>query len=208
MARNKKNKQLLVEGNDDFHVMQALCQMHNIPETFEIIDNKGIDKLVASIPVRLKQAEINTIGIIIDADTDINKRWNTISGILANIGYQTPDSIPTGGLILNENTKVKIGVWLMPDNNLNGMLEDFIKFLIPEGDQLLPIVVSELFAIENLGLNKYAQIHHSKALIHTWLALQEDPGTPMGLSITKKYLDTNVDQCSCFLKWLLDLFND
>ncbi|NDV81056.1 DUF3226 domain-containing protein [Bacteroides sp. 51] len=204
----KKNKQLLVEGNDDLHVMYALCQKRNIPQTFEIIDCKGIDQLIDSIPVRLKQAEINTMGIIVDADADINKRWNTISGILANIGYQIPDIIPTEGVILNESKKVKIGVWLMPDNNLNGMLEDFIKYLIPEEDQLLPIVNSTLTAIEAQKLNRYAPIHRPKALIHTWLAWQEDPGTPMGLSITKKYLNTDVYQCSLFLKWLLNLFDE
>lgn len=67
-----KNKQLLVEGNDDLHVLLALCEQYRIPETFGIIDSKGIGKLLDSIPVYLKTSGIETIGIIIDADTDFN----------------------------------------------------------------------------------------------------------------------------------------
>ncbi len=87
----------------------------------------------------------------------------------------------------------------MPNNNDSGMLEDFIKFLIPDKDALLPIAESTLNSIESQFLNNYKSIHRTKALVHTWLAWQEDSGTPMGLSITKKYLDTSVKECSVFV---------
>lgn len=94
----------------------------------------------------------------------------------------------------------------MPDNNLNGMLEDFISFLIPQNDQLFLIALETLQLIEGKSLNKYQTIHKSKALIHSWLSWQDDPGTPMGLAITKRYLTTDVDKCSQFLQWLNHLF--
>ena len=51
------------------------------------------------------------------------------------------------------------------------------------------------------------EYHKSKAFIHTWLAWQEDPGTPMGLAITKKYLSTNDKVlCNSFIEWLNLLF--
>jgi hypothetical protein len=40
------------------------------------------------------------------------------------------------------------------------------------------------------------------AHIHTWLAWQADPGTPMGLAITKKYLDANAPSAANFLRWV------
>lgn len=202
----KKNKQLLVEGNDDLHVIRSLCKKHDIPETFDIFDCKGITLLLDAIPVRLKQSEIETLGIIVDADIDLNNRWESVSQILADKGYKVPETIPTGGLILRENGKVTIGAWLMPNNNSNGMLEDFIRFLIPGRDTLLPVAESALDAIKDKNLNLYKDIHRSKALIHTWLAWQEDPGTPMGLSITKKYLDSSVKECTAFTDWLKELF--
>ena len=71
---------------------------------------------------------------------------------------------------------------------------------------LLPIALSTLEDIETKKLCKYSQIHKSKALIHSWLAWQEDPGTPMGLSITKKYLSTEFEECAFLINWIKELF--
>lgn len=206
--RREFNKKLLVEGKDDQHVIIALCKKFDLLENFDIINCQGIDEVFIQIPVRLKESEIRTIGIIIDADTDIKKRWNSISTILNAAGYTLPINIPSNGLIINDVNKSKIGIWIMPNNNLNGMLEDFISFLIPADDKLLPIVNTTLQNIEEQNLNKYSINHKSKALIHTWLAWQEDPGTPLGQSITKKYLSTDKETCLKLINWLTELFND
>ena len=130
--KEKYCKKLLVEGNDDRHVILALCEQFKIPETFDIIDCEGINNLYETIPVRLKQANIETVGVIIDADVDLNGRW--------------------------------------------------------------------------VSINKYPLIHKSKARIHSWLSWQEDPGTPMGLSITKRYLTTDNEGCKQLINWLQKLF--
>ncbi len=78
----KFHKQLLVEGNDDLHVIMALCQKFGVNESFEIVDCKGVDKLIAQIPVRLKQSGIEILAIVLDADADINSRWaNLLSSV-------------------------------------------------------------------------------------------------------------------------------
>lgn len=198
---SKFNKQLLVEGNDDMHVIMALCQKFSITENFEIIDCKGIDKLFAQVPIRLKQSGFETLGIIIDADTGIKSRWSTLQSIFLKQVIILPDEIPNDGLILKTNS-LTIGVWIMPNNDLNGMLEDFISFLIPKEDKLLPVANQTLEAIEKEKLNKYIPAHKSKALIHSWLSWQEDPGTPMGLAITKKFLTTQEEICKKLISWL------
>jgi hypothetical protein len=86
------------------------------------------------------------------------------------------------------------------------MLEDFISFLVPPDDELLPIADATLAAIESQHLNKYSLIHKSKAKIQTWLAWQDNPGAPMGLSITKKYLTTDEETCQRLIEWLRALF--
>ena len=144
---SKFNKQLLVEGNDDMHVIMALCQKFSVTENFEIIDCKGIDKLFTQIPIRLKQSGFETLGIIIDADTGIKSRWSTLQSIFSKQGISLPDEIPNDGLILKTDS-LTIGVWIMPNNDLNGMLEDFISFLIPKEDKLLPVANQTLEAIE------------------------------------------------------------
>ena len=92
------------------------------------------------------------------------------------------------------NDLYKAGVWIMPDNRQNGMLEDFISFLIPHDDRLLPVVDSIIEKIEADKINKYKMIHHSKACVHTWLAWQEDPGTPLGVT------------CKRLIDWMNNLF--
>jgi len=47
--------------------------------------------------------------------------------------------------------------------------------------------VSEIPVEERRFVESYA----TKALIHTWLAWQDDPGTPLGQAITKRYFDAD-----------------
>ena len=208
MSINPKfNSQLLVEGNDDKHVIWALCQKFNLVQNFDVFDFNGINNLYEQIPVRFKQSEITTIGIIVDADSDLKGRWASLRNLLTAQGFTIPEELPGNGLILSNEANKRIGVWIMPNNNLNGMIEDFITFLVPNDDKLLPIVNSTLKEIEDKKLNKYSLTHKSKATIHSWLSWQEDPGTPMGLGITKKYLTTDEETCLLLTNWLTLLFN-
>jgi len=197
MKPKKPFKQLLlVEGNDDQHVIWALCEKFKIRETFKVIDCKGIDNLYGQIEGRIASPNTETLGIIIDADTNLAARWQQLKAKLEQDISGLPDDFPPNGLIHQEENNTKIGVWIMPDNNLNGMLEDFISFLVPEDDDLFAEVQKHIQHIENQDLHHYKPIHQSKALIHAWLALQEDPGTPMGLAITKRYLSTDAAKCA------------
>jgi hypothetical protein len=206
MTKNKFDQTLLVEGADDQHIIWALCQKFDVVHNFDVKDCKGIDNLFLQIPIILKTSGLKTLGVIIDADSDLNKRWNELKSIFLKSNISIPDILPNEGLILT-NLQVKIGVWLMPDNNSQGMIEDFIKFLIPADDNLVGEAKDILHKLEGNQLQKYKPIHSAKALVHTWLAWQEDPGTPLGLAITKKYLTTNnVAICNKFMDWLVALF--
>ena len=203
--KERHTRKLLVEGNDDQHVIWALCEKFNIPEVFDVIDCGGIDNLCESISLRFKQTSVKTIGIIIDADINLNNRWAYVRKLLSNQGFRMPEDLPNDGLILlSGNTTV--GVWIMPSNDTNGMLEDFVSFLVPQNDELLPVVDATLNKIESQKLNRYSLTHKSKARIHSWLSWQEDPGTPMGLSITKRYLTTENESCKQLVNWLQKLF--
>lgn len=205
--KEKYSQKLLVEGNDDLHVMVALCEKFAIHENFDIINCNGIENLFAQIPVRFKQSGIETIGIIIDADTDLAGRWQTLTQKFHTLGIQLPDTIPSAGYISSDDNMLHIGIWIMPNNTLDGMLEDFIAFLVPPTDTLMPIIAEHIDAIEHKQLNKYKLIHRSKALIHSWLSIQEVPGTPLGLSINKKYLTADDSTCASFIDWIKTLYS-
>ena len=179
--------------------------MFKIPEVFDVIDCEGIDNLYKSISLRFKQSDVETVGVIIDADINLKDRWVDIRNLLSNQEFIMPEDLPSNGLVL-VNGNNKVGVWIMPKNDTTGMLEDFVSFLVPEDDELLPVVDATLNEIESKKLNKYSLIHKSKARINSWLSWQEDPGTPMGLSITKRYLTTDNENCKLFINWLKRLF--
>jgi len=206
IIKERFNQKLLVEGNDDQHVIWSLCERFSIAENFDVVECGGVNRLLEQIPVRFKQSGIKTIGVIIDADVDMNSRWKSLSELLAKEHYTVPAQLPGNGLVLNPASMVKVGIWVMPDNKVNGMIEDFIRFLVPNNDSLLMVATETLDKIESKELNKYSLSHKSKALIHTWLSWQEDPGTPMGLAITKKYLTTEKEICSALIQWIKTTF--
>ena len=208
--KEKFKKKLLVEGNSDQRVVSELITILDIQLNFDFRISGGIDPLIAGIPVLLKRPDLyDTLGLIVDADTNVLARWQKIKTVFFNSGINLPKELPSSGLIYSQPDGIKIGVWIMPNNHLPGMLEDFITFLVPKDDELIPIVVTHLDNIEEKKLNKYnKEIHKSKALIHSWLAIQENPGTPLGRSITKKYLTTDSKTCSIFVNWLKELFKD
>ncbi|HEY4920592.1 MAG TPA: DUF3226 domain-containing protein [Xanthobacteraceae bacterium] len=192
---------LLVEGLDDFHVCCSLFQRHKVPELFAVEPKMGVDKLLEALPVQLKASGIERVGVVLDADLNLGARWASLRAILSSAGYAVPEFPARTGTIVDEIGKPRLGVWLMPNNQLPGALEDFAALLIPASDAL---AVRANSVIEEIpaGERRFAQPHRAKAYIHTWLAWQEDPGTPMGLAITKKYLDATAEGAVEFLKWI------
>ncbi|MEX1363933.1 MAG: DUF3226 domain-containing protein [Nannocystaceae bacterium] len=53
---------------------------------------------------------------------------------------------------------------------------------------------------------RFVDAHRSKAVVHTWLAWQRDPGTPLGHATTMRYLDPSRTPAPQFRTWLVDLF--
>jgi hypothetical protein len=204
--------QLLVEGKDDRHVVWALCAKHQLPERFSVEipgqGEGGVDPLLDSIPVRLKIARLRALGIVLDADTNLQSRWQAIVTRLQQAGYvdfpETPDRT---GTIIIQTGKPKVGVWIMPDNQLLGMIEHFVTQLIPSDDHLLAKATATLNEIEAKRLHRYLLIHRQKALIHTWLAWQALPGQPMGQAITAKVLQHDSPLALLFVQWLDRLFD-
>lgn len=207
---NRKSwlKKLLVEGKDDLHVVAHIVKNHSLEDNFEIIDCEGVDNVADNLIAYINK-RVQVIGIVVDADEQLDSRWESLSNTLLQQGYTVPKEIdPNGTIISAVGRNPRIGIWLMPDNKQEpGMLEHFVATLIPPDDLLKPVAWEILNRLETDKLTKYKPVHASKALIHTWLAWQEDPGTPMGLAITKTYLDHNTVLCEQFAKWLNALFS-
>ena len=175
MSKKKKRAQLLVEGKNDQHVVWALCQQHKVPKTFTVeipgdVDG-GIEELLAGIPLRLKSSNLAALGIVVDADQNLQGRWQSISDRLTKAGYGTylPKQPDPNGTIISAPPKPRIGIWLMPDNQSSGMVEDFVARLIPDHDLLAPKAEAILQDIELEKLNLYIPPTSLKG-IHSHLA--------------------------------------
>lgn len=209
-----KPQQLLVEGKNDQHVIWALCEQHQLPETFSVEvpqeeDGQGVDILLAGLPDRLRQENLRTLGIVVDADQDLQSRWDAVRDRLMTTGYPKPPKSPSdSGFICASPDPFlpRVGVWLMPDNQLPGMLEDFVAHLIPQEDLLKSKANSVLQELEQDQLLRCKTVHRPKALIHTWLAWQETPGMPMGQAITAQALKYDSPIAITFVEWLKSLF--
>lgn len=202
------NKRLLLEGNNDvFVVGNAWLKLigTDAKRTFEAINCNGISNVLSRIKIEIK-AGYKAFGVVIDADTDILKNWNAIRKEFENAGAILPVSPPSNGFI-GSVLSTKIGIWVMPDNQLSGKLEDFLEMLIPLNDDLITEVRSSLDEIERKNKNRYAPKDRPKALIHTWLAWQSEPGQPFGKAIEMKYFDANSQICKDFVNWLHGLFS-
>lgn len=192
---------------------------------------RGKEALLKALPNYLESRgeELTALGVLVDADDNLATSWQSIIRTLHQIGYadlpEHPD--PAGTVIpppqketqppqpgdrdvspLDDTNPLplpRIGIWIMPDNQLNGTLEDFLKFLVPEGDPLLPYAEQTL---NNLPKTHFTSPRRPKALMHTWLAWQDEPGKPYGQAISAKYLNTDLPMAKTFANWLRRTFFD
>ncbi|HVB73303.1 MAG TPA: DUF3226 domain-containing protein [Ktedonobacteraceae bacterium] len=211
---------LLVEGIDDVLVMRSLFDHYHIPyvyrglpeyeqmppELIEIRNPEGIENLLTALDVELKRSGEKRLGVVVDADRNLSNRWASLRDRLRRAGYGVvPGNPQPDGTIIVQDEKFPVGLWLMPDNQLPGMLEDFASLLVPPGDLLWPVAertLQEVIATER----RFPDVHQSKARIYTWLAWQKKPGKPIGQAITSHYLDPSAPRAQQFIAWVRRLF--
>jgi hypothetical protein len=198
---------LLVEGKDDEHVFYSLLKHHQIPKRFEIKNKESINKLLDSLEVELLSSDLRRLGIVVDADTDVAARWQALRDRLIKSGYNAVPVTPNlKGTIIKEEELPIVGIWLMPDNTIPGMLENFVSFLVPPDDSLWPMAEDVLQKVIEKDC-RFRDTYQMKARLHTWLAWQEQPGTPLGLAITNRYLDANAPHAQQLMDWIRQLFD-
>jgi hypothetical protein len=199
-----KSFRLLVEGSDDRHLIGHLLQQHGVSlASDEIQECDGVEALLnEKLPVLLK-GSYTSIGIVVDADLDVQSRWQSIRGRLRQSGYEVPATPGADGLIVRDRQPA-VGVWIMPDNVLPGMLEDFVRQLVPPGDDLWPLAERSVAAIPAPS-RRFNATAERKAEIHTYLAWQEQPGTRMGSAIANQYFEANARLAITFVEWFTRL---
>ena len=198
---------LLVEGDDDKHVIVHICRKRDIPVPNEtgVKPHDGVENLMRSFSAQLKAStdEGDVVGAVIDADKDVKARWQAISKRLSDAGYENvPDKPEPKGTILEPpegSILPTAGVWLMPNNQDCGKLEDFLMSLVPNQDSLFTHATE---VVEHLPDKRFGHKDQVKAIMHTWLAWQESPGRPYGIAIRASFLDAKAPAADGLVSWL------
>ncbi len=193
---------LLVEGADDQHVVRHLCGCHQDMPPFAICDKRGFPRLRAAIGPETKVSGRVALGILVDANSQPCGRWQAIAHQLQEVDIELPTQMAAAGAIVDGSPRV--GVWLMPDNESTGELEDFVTRLIPDQDPIWPRAqryIDDLPAAHR----KFAAQKVLRAKIHAWLAVREEP-RKMGAAIGAGDLDVAAPLAGRLVGWLRDLF--
>ena len=200
---------LLVEGTDDEHVLKHICGNRGLPLLDRVTPYGNVGALLKGVPTELRAGNQpgDVVGIVMDANSDVGARWQAVRVRLVEAGYvDIPASPDPGGTVLEPpagSLLPRAGVWLMPDNSTPGILEDFLRFLVPSPDALFDHAAA---SVGSLPVRRFVPSDEPKALMHTWLAWQEEPGRPYGTAITAGYLDPHVPQVDVLAAWLERLF--
>jgi len=208
--RHQTSCHLIVEGKDDLHTVIHLTTKHGINREQQVVikDAQDWKEALNSLPVMVKS--IQRTGIIIDADIDVSSRWQAVCHRLEQVAKELKEAIdlpekPYSKGTIIELGKRRVGVWLMPDNEQSGKLEDFLKNLVPAGDccwQYAEHVTQEAY---QKGAH-FSELDMIKAHIYTWLAWQKEPGLPFGTAIKAAYFLHDTPEAQAFVSWFQRLF--
>jgi hypothetical protein len=213
-------QRLLVEGVNDLHFISNLALALDLPKVkgyetaqkyrdeFVVVANSK-NNIKNELTALLLEPNLSNLGIILDTDQKtIDSNWQSVTSILKN-KYESflPKSHDINGPII-QTPFLKIGIWIMPNNQKQGYLEHFFEDLIDKNDEFWQLTnqITEGFIKE--GKNRFKPIHKQKADVHTWLAWQKDPEAPMGRSLisNKNHFDLNVPLAKTFETWWRNTF--
>lgn len=193
---------LLVEGPDDKHVVRHLCRGTDVESRFDIDDKGGKDPLIASIRNEVKVPGREALGILLDADSRIQSRWNAVSQALSRVDVTAPAKPDPSGTIIDN--RPRIGIWLMPNNVSSGELEEFIAGMIPTKDPVWPRSEAYIDGIPAAD-RKFASGKTLRAKVHSWLATRAEPRM-MGAAIGAGDLNVQAPDAGGIVDWLRRLF--
>ncbi len=168
---------LLVEGNDDERFFKALMKYHGL-QNVQIINVKGtsnfehILKAISSSPQF--RTTVISLGVVRDADTDIDIAFKCVTDALESANLPVPKSalVPKG-----ENPQVT--VMILPEEGEPGMLEDLCLKSV-EADPAMFCVKQYCRCLQQKcsSLPK----NTSKAKVQVFLASRKEVGKGLGVA--------------------------
>ena len=179
-------KVLLVEGLDEKHFFEALLNKLGLRDpSVKVIPVNGtgnfkhqLDALVQGPDFK----EIHMLGIIRDADQDPDGAFQSLVDLLRRHNLDRPSFINT----FSENGTPRVGIFLMPGNNSEGMLEDLCLRSVAATplmecvDSFMQCAISKTTVLPRI---------EAKARAHAFLSVMPETVGSVGLGAKQGYWD-------------------
>jgi hypothetical protein len=167
-----ERKLLLGEGVDEVRFFTALLKRLTITG-IQVHDYGGKTKLrdfLEALRLIPGFADLASLAITRDADSEANGAFASVRASLENAGLPAPagHNQPAAGSTLT------VRVWIMPDGNRPGMLEDLCMDAV-QADPASPCVEAYFKCLRDLGRPECTPGNMAKARTHAWLASRPEP---------------------------------
>ncbi|MBF0477681.1 MAG: hypothetical protein HQK59_18015 [Deltaproteobacteria bacterium] len=198
----EKEKVLLVEGLDEVNFFKAMLE-HLDMQNVQTRDVGGKDNLRKLFPDVLNDpgfSRVKSYAIIRDADDNADNTLKSVQGLLKD----KSQPVPSNHAETAELNNLKVGIFIMPGNAAEGMLEDLCLKAVENhtvlkcADDYLACLETNLETLPN-GQEKepgkqYFPKNRAKARMHSFLAGMHEYITSVGLAADKEgYFDLDAD---------------
>ncbi len=113
---------------------------------------------------------------------------------------------PAGGILFqHDDGLADFGLWVMPNNRDEGMLEDWIKSCVHQDEHKLFAHAETVVA--TLPQTKFKLIHFSKAEVATWMAWQKQPGHGLYRAVEDQLIDMDSALFKELCVWLTHIYS-
>ena len=195
----EKEKVLLVEDKDEVVFLTVFLKEKNI-QNIQIIDTGGKDQFKKDFLTTLKNThgfnKVTSLAIIQDADTDAQARFKSICSTLRS-DLPVPTQMAS---FTKENPKV--GIFIMPDCQNEGMLEFLCLSTIESEDKALQCVDDFMKCLEQ---NNLTPKNTHKARCRAFLSAMKDDTPSLGVAAQKVYWNFNSEKLKPLSNFLKNL---
>jgi hypothetical protein len=177
-----KSRLLIGEGWDEVNFFEALLAHLNIGDiqVEQYGGKNGLPSYLREFRLRPGNQGIVALGITRDTDPTLPQAFQSVCGALASYGLSSPGS--PGQVVAGPP---RVGVFLMPDNQRTGMLEDLCWDAV-QTDPAIPCVQDYFQCISQKAGRQPNNL--PKARMHAWLASQLEPDRRLGEAAKSGFL--------------------
>jgi hypothetical protein len=211
---------LLVEGQADRSFFKEVCKTVGLHDIVTVAPPKDVggthntkEGVFNHLPILLNQladAQIARLAVIVDADSEdtgggYQRAITRVADIVKPHGFTLRQNQVGGILFQHDDGLADLGLWVMPNNCDEGMLEDWIKSCVHSNEHELFTHAQEV--VDELSAPKFDPIHCSKAEVATWLAWQKQPGHGLYRVVEDQLIDMKSALFQGLSDWLTQIYS-